>query len=455
MSQPLFNTGSLLAALFAACAYPLGVYAEPAADLQTIREEIRRLDASYEQRITELEALLREAGTKKTGHADIHSDHSETAADPEHANPEMMLVLSGIYGQLQQDPAIPPSGFDMAAHTPPKRGFNLGESELVLRADIDSHYTGVAAMALSPVDGMSVENAYIQSDALGDGLSLTFGRFFSGLGYLNEQHAHAWDFSDQPLVYRTFWNNQLGDDGLQLKWGIPSEHPVELGAEIGKGRGFPGTDRAKNGSGAATLFAHVGGDADTVHHWRAGLSWHGTRRENAQSDGVQDLLGTTGGVSNVFNGDSRTLGADFVWEYGRDNHHDAHFKLQGEYFQRREQGSLAYDRTGMNITDSYAVTRNGWYLQSTYQFRPKWRIGLRHDRLDPGIASIGAGNAGTVISDYGYEPSRTSCMFDYSIGEFSRLRLQLSRDLSREGLPDNQLFLQYVMGIGAHGAHPH
>ena len=44
-------------------------------------------------------------------------------------------------------------------------------------------------------------------------------------------------------------------------------------------------------------------------------------------------------------------------------------------------------------------------------------------------------------------------MVDFNPSEFSRLRLQLARDRSREGLTDNQLFLQYQMSLGAHGAH--
>ena len=62
-------------------------------------------------------------------------------------------------------------------------------------------------------------------------------------------------------------------------------------------------------------------------------------------------------------------------------------------------------------------------------------------------------NAGKVISDYGYRPSRTSLMLDYSPSEFSRLRLQLARDNSRQSLTDNQLFVQYIMSLGAHSAH--
>jgi hypothetical protein len=84
---------------------------------------------------------------------------------------------------------------------------------------------------------------------------------------------------------------------------------------------------------------------------------------------------------------------------------------------------------------------------------PRWRAGLRYDQLDSGLAAVGALNAGNVISNYAFKPSRATLMLDYSPSEFSRLRLQLAKDQSRQGLPDNQLFIQYIMSLGAHGAH--
>jgi hypothetical protein len=44
-------------------------------------------------------------------------------------------------------------------------------------------------------------------------------------------------------------------------------------------------------------------------------------------------------------------------------------------------------------------------------------------------------------------------MIDWSPSEFSRVRLQFAQDRSRPGAPDNQWFLQYMMSLGAHGAH--
>jgi hypothetical protein len=369
-------------------------------------------------------------------------------------NPAFSLILSGTYGNLQRDPAIPATGFAMNPNPGHEQGFSLGESEMGISASIDPEFRGVATMALSAAGGISVENAFVQTTSLGDGLNLKFGRFFSGLGYLNEQHAHAWDFVDQPLVYASFWNNQLGEDGVQLKWLAPTDMFVEVGGELGKGRGFPGSDTAKNGSGASVLFAHVGDDVGVEQSWRAGVSLHQTQRVKATSDAVPDLNGTAGGVSNSFSGDSQTIGADFVWKYSPNgNISERYLKLQGEYFRRRENGVLTYDTAGANVADTYAVSQSGWYVQSVYQLMPRWRIGARYDQLDPGVAQVGAANAANVIGDYGYQPKRGTAMLDYSPSEFSRVRLQLAQDASRRDLTDNQFFVQYIMSLGAHGAH--
>ena len=52
-----------------------------------------------------------------------------------------------------------------------------------------------------------------------------------------------------------------------------------------------------------------------------------------------------------------------------------------------------------------------------------------------------------------YNPSRNTVMLDWSASEFSRLRLQLAADKSRAGVTDNQVLLQYIFSLGAHGAH--
>ena len=364
-------------------------------------------------------------------------------------NPAVSLILTGTYGQFNQGSNSPLTGFAMNPNPGHSQGFNIGESELGVAANIDSEFRGVATMALGAAGTFSVENAFVQATSLGDGLNLKFGRFFSGLGYLNEQHAHAWDFVDQPLVYSTFWNNQLGEDGLQLKWLAPTDLFFEIGGEIGKGRNFPGTDTAKNGSNAGVMFAHIGDDIGTDHSWRTGVSWQQTQRVAATSSDLNNSA-----ITNSFTGDSQTVGLDFVWKYSPNgNITERYLKVQGEYFRRQETGLLTYDATATKSTDSFNVIQSGWYLQSVYQFMPRWRIAARYDQLNPGIADVGAKNAGNISSDVGYAPTRTSLMLDFSPSEFSRFRLQLADDKSHQGFSDKQFLVQYIMSLGAHGAH--
>jgi hypothetical protein len=451
----MLKTTFLRAGIAALCIYPLAANAVNDADLQEIRSQIQTLKQSYEARIAQLEERLKAAEQKQ---AEVKPTEATPVAQPaviastggEGAfNPAMSLILAGTYGGLQRSPALPATGFAMSANPGHQQGFNLGESELGIAATIDPDYRGVATLSLAPAGGVTVENAFVQTSSLGNGLNLKFGRYFSGLGYLNEQHAHAWDFVDQPLVYAMLWNNQLGEDGVQLKWLAPADTFIELGGELGRGRGFPGTDRTKNGAGSGVLFAHIGDDIGIEYSWRAGASVHQTRRVNAISADAN-----TPTINNSFSGDSRTAGLDFVWKYSPNgNTANRYLKVQGEYFQRKESGLLTYDTALTNVTDSYANTQSGWYLQSVYQFMPNWRSGIRYDRLNSGNATVGALNAGNLTANYGFNPSRASWMLDYSPSEFSRLRLQLARDNSRLGLPDNQIFLQYIMSLGAHGAH--
>jgi hypothetical protein len=111
---------------------------------------------------------------------------------------------------------------------------------------------------------------------------------------------------------------------------------------------------------------------------------------------------------------------------------------------------VALGVSGAPVTP-YAGTQRGYYVQGVYQFRPpRWRAGLRYDRLDASNAAPGV-LASTPLAA-AHRPTRVSAMVDFSNSEFSRLRLQWNRDRSRPET-DDQLFLQYLMSMGAHGAH--
>jgi hypothetical protein len=373
--------------------------------------------------------------------------HAQAARDA--FNPPMSIILQGTFARSSQDPetykisGFAPSGGEVG---PPRRGFSLAESELVLSGNIDPYFRGWLVAALTPEDELEVEEAFIQTLALGRGFTLKAGRLLSGIGYQNEIHQHAWDFVDAPLAYSAFLGGRLNDDGVQLRWVAPTDLFVELGAETGRGRTFPGSDTPKNGSAAGALFAHLGGDLGAAA-WRAGLSHLRTSPRDRAFDEV-DSTGTD--VVQSFTGRSRLWIADAVVKWSNT------FKVQAEYFRRKETGELTLDP----FTDRFESEQSGWYGQAVWQFMPRWRAGARYDRLSRGTvtntivdsgAGPGAADFPTLMSDH--DPSRSTLMVDWSPTEFSRFRVQVASDKSRAGVTDNQLVLQYVHSLGAHGAH--
>jgi hypothetical protein len=449
------------------------------AELAKIREEIKQMREAYENRIQMLEKRLSEAEAKAGNAETAASKAEQTAAKAETAtaaaasarsgenafNPAVSLILQGAYARTSQDPnsyrinGFVPSGGEVG---PPKRSFGLGETELALAANIDPYFRGIAIASLAPEGGVDVEEAYFQTLALPQGFSVKGGRFFSGLGYLNEQHQHAWDFQDAPLAYKAFLGNQLRQDGLQLKWIAPTDLFIELGAELSSGDKFPGSDRNKNGVGGSALLAHLGGDIGDSTAWRTGVSYLRTS-PNDRSYQDTDTLG--GAVTNSFTGRAKLWAADAVLKWSpHGNSTYNNFKLQGEYFRFAQDGSLTYNDTAGSavfgqVTGPFGATQSGWYGQSVWQFYPAWRVGYRYDHLNYGSINNGivANGLGPPAASFpllaGYSPTRNTVMLDWSPTEFSRMRLQFASDKSRLGLTDNQIFVQYMYSLGAHGAH--
>ena len=465
---------ALTASLFFSTAHD--AHAASDDDLKELREQVRQLKDLYEKKINELEARLKQAeqtaGQAKSSATAAQATAEQVAVQASSRtagegafNPGISAILNGVYGNLSQNPTnYRINGFvpTMGEVAPPNRGLSLGESEIAFSANIDRHFRGTLVAALAPEDSVSVEEAHIQTLGLSNGFMLKAGRFFSSVGYQNEIHAHAWDFTDMPLANKVFLGNQLAEDGFQIKWVAPTDLYADVGLEFGRGRKFPGGPdggRMKNGFGSTNLFAHLGGDWGTGAAWRVGLSHLRTRVHDRAFNDV-DSTGT--GVTNSIGAASRLWVIDGVLKWAPNgNASNTSFKLQGEYFRRTEDGQLSYDTTAASLgtqSGSYLSKQSGWYLQGVYQFQPEWRVGYRYDRLDSGTTGLGlVANGPLTAADFpilaSYKPIRNTMMLDWSASEFSRVRLQFARDRARAGIADNQFFLQYIISMGAHGGH--
>ncbi len=377
-------------------------------------------------------------------------------------NPAVSVILDGRYAYFEHEPghySLP--GFQLGGEAGlGSSGFSLGHSELALSANVDDKFFGNLTAALHSHGGethVELEEAYLETLGLGHGLTVRAGRFLSSVGYLNESHEHVWDFADPPLVYRALFGNQLRDDGLQLNWIAPTAVFAQAGAELLRGESFPAGGAANDGLGAYSLFLNVGGDAGTSHSWLVGVSHWSADVEGRSAAGhshEEQADGHEHSETASFTGDSRVYAFDTIWKWAPDgNPRIRNFKLQFEYFDRREEGTVSILGSEPPETTSYDGTQKGWYTQAVFQFMPQWRVGLRYGQ----ISADNTGSDDDVLEeaglhDEGATPERLSAMVDWSNSEFSRVRLQYNYDESRDHA-DHQLFLQYTISLGSHGAH--
>ena len=375
-------------------------------------------------------------------------------------NPAIAAVLDGKGMVSTHNPntwRVP--GFALGDEAkPPPRGPSIGESEINLQANVDQALFANLTIAFENDNSVNIEEAFVQPTALPWDFTAKFGRFFSGIGYLNEQHSHTWDFADAPLPYLAFLNGQYGDDGVQLRWLAPTNMFVELGGEAMRGASFPAnsvsealTSNHNAGLGAWSAFLHIGDDINDSSSYSAGISYLGTRSSNRATDPVGGPPG-----SDEFTGVDHTLIADAVYKWAPNgNFAQSYVKLQGEGFLRKESGAftaLDFANTpGVPTTRSFnSGIQSGFYAQAVYQFIPFWRVGVRYDQVH--APTLGSAFAGTTLDSRDLTPRRYSAMIDYSTSEFGRFRVQYNRDESRPD-PDNQVIFQYTVSLGAHGAH--
>ncbi len=355
-------------------------------DIDTLRVAVEELRADYDARIAELERRLAVA-EQNAAQANYAAQQPAMAAAPAASsgaaafNPAIGVVFQGQF-----------RGFEGAGREG-EEGLFLGETELVIKGNVDDKFAAKLTAALAFEGGESalgIEEAWVETTALPAGFGARMGRLASGIGYLNEKHSHQWDFADQPLPYRAFMGGRYIDNGVQLRWLAPTDLYVELGGELLQGEGDP------SGLDSRSMFANIGGDIGTSSSWMAGGSY-------LEIDDMTSLS-----VAHA------------IWKWApQGNWKQQNFIFQTEYFERRETSN-----------------ETGWYAQAVFQPVQRWRFGLRADGLQ------------LEASD----PRRYTVMMDWSNSEFSRLRLQFGRE--DDGTDTgNEWGLQYVHSIGAHGAH--
>ncbi|MEZ5453101.1 MAG: porin [Thiothrix sp.] len=380
------------------------------------------------------------------------------------SNWEGSLIVEGIYFDRSTDTELHVEGMPSGGHGHGfKEGLHAGHNEVVVSGNLTDKLKARVTTAITEADEdtdsnepeVELEEAFVETQGLGHGVSVKAGRFFSDVGYLSSKHNHEWDFVDTPLVYKGMFGTHTNDDGVQLSYVAPTDQFVQVGTELFAGEKFP-SGKTDSSLSAATLYAKTGGDIGTDHSWQAGI---GHWQANGIRDRSSEAHNHGGGAPTEtprFSGDSKinTINATYKWA-PNGNARERNLKLQAEYFRRNESGTVDMVEADGTVaeTTGYNGKQSGWYTQAVYQFRPHWRVGVRHDRLK----IDNSGDDGDVLEEAGlhsegHTPKRNSLMVDYTPREYSRLRLQFNEDKSTPET-DKQVMLQYIHSFGSHGAH--
>jgi uncharacterized coiled-coil protein SlyX len=317
-----------------------------------------------------------------------------------------------------------------------ENGFNLRSAELFFFAPVDPYFNLYSNIVFTEHD-VEVEEAYFVTTSLPAGLQVKGGKFKSGFGRFNAFHPHAWNFVDANLPYTVFLGPEgLLEKGVQLTYLPPLSIYTLLGGEILQGDNeIQYGEDAEDDPHAFTLFAKSSVD----------VSDNGTILFGASvTDGKTKTESL--GHDTVYTADSTLYNGEITYKWKPSK--DRSFLIQSEYLLRDQDGDIE-EHEGEH-TESLKRKQDGLYVQALYQFN-RWRVGVRYDVLD--IFTDDFILDGENI-DFGSDPYRLTGSLEYNPTEFSRIRLQYTHDRSdRDGPDNNELFLQFIMGIGAHGAH--
>jgi hypothetical protein len=336
-----------------------------------------------------------------------------------------------------------------------ERGFNLREMEVAFSGAVDPYFDVWAVLAIAP-DEIGAEEVYVQTRKFLPGVQLRVGKFFSGVGHVNKQHPHQWDFVDQALPLQAMFGGTLVDTGLQATW-LPNL-PVYtlLGFEALQGDNarlsynaadaHPDLFEETPGPRLFTGFVKVSPDLGYGHALQGGMSFGRSRSHQ------EIVTGADGAPSGGLEGNTWFVGTDWVWRYdsprqlGRGD-----LTVQGEYLYRQKDLAATRDLGAIGAGTPVVSAQDGLYAQAVYGIASRWTLAARVDvvgltnRVDTG---------GTVEE---YERSqRYTAAITFNPTEFSRLRVQYENGRAwndRQSVPFQQVFVQFQMSLGVHGAH--
>ncbi len=297
----------------------------------------------------------------------------------------------------------------------PIPAFQMHESEVGFQAIIDPYARGDFFISFGE-EGVDLEEGYITFTALPAGLVAKVGKMRSAFGKVNTMHNHVLPWVERPLVSNNLVAGEDGidDAGFSVQRILPAPKGIFLEATGQLFRGDAGdVFRSSQRSDVSTV-AHLRGYRDINESTNLDLGISYARGHN---DVGSDFLTHLYGVD-----------ATLRWKPLRRSIYHS-FVARSEF--------IWSDRQQIPTTQKSF----GYYASADYQLGRRWFLGGRYDHSDRSREDTLTDKGGSVVLTYW--PS-----------EFSQLRGQYRFTKYANNIDANELFVQLIFSLGAHGAHP-
>ncbi len=318
----------------------------------------------------------------------------------------------------------------------PFPALQMHETELGFQAIVDPYARADFFLSFSE-QGVDLEEGYITFTGLPAGFVVRAGKMRAAFGKVNAMHNHVLPWVDRPLVSMNLVGGEDGIDeaGVSIEHILPAPKGIYLGLTGQLFRGDSGTPEsplfASSKRGDVSTVAHLRGYGDINESTNLDLGLSYSRGYNASGFGP--------GFQPGFPQIPAVVGPDFVTNlYGYDAtlrwkplrrsiYHSFIFRNEGIWSQRQQ---LPFTQRAF-----------GTYASADYQLGRRWFIGGRYDYAQR--------PTNQNLIDKGF-----STLLTYWPSEFAQIRGQFRRTQYGEGNDANEMLMQAIFVIGAHGAHP-
>jgi len=334
----------------------------------------------------------------------------------------------------------------------PAPSLEMHETEVGLQAIIDPYARGDFFLSFSE-QGVSLEEGFITFTSLPAGLVAKVGKFRSAFGKVNTFHNHVLPWTDRPMVTDNLVGGEDGinDAGASLTRAFAGPRNLFLEATGQVFRGDSGGLFMASRKSDLAVVGHLRAYKDLSESTNLDIGGSYARGHNAFSapvsgSGVGNRLifisvppitcGTFPGLAPCPPVD---FGSAFLTNlYGIDATLRWKPLRRAIYHSFTARSEFIWSNREQPVGTQHAF---GFYTSADYRLNRRWTVGGRYDR---------AGQA----TDAAAINSGASAVLTYWPSEFSQIRWQYRFARYAEKTDANELRLQFLFSLGAHGAHP-